>query len=96
MVPIPTSPAESMIKRVADEDPTTNMFSSPAIGFTARRAHGVEVPTPTKPLFWWTVRKVVEVPWSPTTKIGEVVAVGSCSTESDAHGVEEPMPTDGR
>jgi len=46
-VPIPTLPDGLITKLVAVEDPTTNWFASPATGFTANLAHGVDDPTPT-------------------------------------------------
>jgi hypothetical protein len=94
VVPTPTFPAGVMRNEVAVLEPTTNWLVSFAMGLIARRAQGVVVPMPVNP-FALTSKNGVEVPWSETTKTGEVVAVPSCSTEKVPHGVDEPMPTDG-
>ncbi len=47
VVPIPTRPALSIIKFVAEEEPTTNEGPAPMFdGFTERDAQGVDVPIP--------------------------------------------------
>ena len=46
-MPIPTRPVPSMMKCVADEEPTTNSGTFPkAFGLTDSSAHGVDVPIP--------------------------------------------------
>ena len=50
-MPIPTRPLLLMIKKVADDEPTTNAgapFRRP-FGLMERRPHGDVVPTPTPP-----------------------------------------------
>ena len=90
LVPMPTLPALSTIKRVAVELPTTKLgpVKSVCAGLMENLAHGEVVPTPTKPEF--ATMNAVRVE-DPTTKAG-ALEEAIMLTESSPHGVEEEIP----
>lgn len=78
---------------VSVEEPTAKrVVGPPSWPCIDTFANGDVVPKPALPLPPM-MKCGVEVPVSPTANAG--VFVACCSTESVAHGVEEPMPTDG-
>ena len=75
------------------EEPIANsVVGPPSCPWILMRANGDVVPVPIEP-FPATRKCGVDVPVSPTANTGVLVAC--CSTESVAHGVEDPIPTDG-
>ena len=102
-VPTPTKPLLFTINEVAVDEPMTNwLAASPAVGLTARVAHGVVVPTPTAPPAVakyaepLEVRAVVEAYGNAEAVV--VVAVKYAATawpttESFAYGEVVPIPT---
>lgn len=79
-----------MTNDVSLEDPTTNLFcATPPIGFIAKYAHGVDVPTPTVPADKANVVVAVVVAFTICKLLIDEVALFTFNAPMTSKAVEE-------